>query len=37
MLKSRTVEESMVQRFGLMQEYDKKYLSDARKALKNMR
>jgi uncharacterized protein involved in exopolysaccharide biosynthesis len=32
MLKSRTVEDAMVQHFGLMQEYDKKYLSDARKA-----
>ena len=32
MLKSRTVEDSMVQRFSLMQEYHKLYLSDARKA-----
>jgi uncharacterized protein involved in exopolysaccharide biosynthesis len=32
MLKSRTVENAMVSRFGLMQEYRKKYLSDARKA-----
>jgi uncharacterized protein involved in exopolysaccharide biosynthesis len=32
MLKSRTVENAMVKRFGLMQEYRKKYLSDARKA-----
>jgi len=32
MLKSRTVEDAMVQRFGLMQEYHKRYLSDARKA-----
>src|ERR1035438_2193161 len=32
MLKSRTVEEAMVQHFGLMQEYDQKYLSDACKA-----
>jgi uncharacterized protein involved in exopolysaccharide biosynthesis len=32
MLKSRTVEDAMVNRFGLMQEYHKKYLSDARKA-----
>lgn len=31
MLKSRTVEDAMVTRFGLMQEYHKKYLSDARK------
>lgn len=29
MLRSRTVEEAMVQHFGLMQEYHKKYLSDA--------
>jgi uncharacterized protein involved in exopolysaccharide biosynthesis len=32
MLKSRTVEDAMVQRFGLMQEYHAKYLSDARNA-----
>jgi tyrosine-protein kinase Etk/Wzc len=32
MLKSRTVEEAMVQHFGLMREYDQKYLSDACKA-----
>ncbi len=32
MLKSRTVEGAMVQRFSLMQEYHKKYPSDARKA-----
>ncbi len=31
MLQSRTVEDAMVRHFGLMQEYDKKYLSDARK------
>jgi tyrosine-protein kinase Etk/Wzc len=31
MLKSRTVEDAMVQRFELMQEYREKYLSDARK------
>lgn len=31
MFKSRTVEDAMVQRFGLMQEYREKYLSDARK------
>jgi uncharacterized protein involved in exopolysaccharide biosynthesis len=32
MFKSRTVEDAMVQHFGLMQEYHAKYLSDARKA-----
>lgn len=32
MLKSRTVEDAMVQKFGLMQEYHKRYFSDARKA-----
>ena len=31
MLKSRTVEDAMVQHFGLMQEYHRRYLSDARK------
>ena len=31
MFKSRTVEDAMVRRFGLMQEYHKRYLSDARK------
>jgi len=31
MLKSRTVEDAMVQHFELMQEYHKRYLSDARK------
>jgi tyrosine-protein kinase Etk/Wzc len=31
MLKSRTVEDAMVQHFGLMQEYRSRYLSDARK------
>jgi len=31
MLKSRTVEDGMVQRFGLMQEYHSKYPSDARR------
>lgn len=31
MLKSRTVEDAMVQHFGLMQEYRTQYLSDARK------
>ena len=32
MLKSRTVEDAMVQNFGLMQEYNQRYISDARKA-----
>lgn len=32
MLKSRTVEDAMVQHYGLMQEYHAKYLSDAIKA-----
>ena len=32
MFKSRTVEDAMVQHFGLMQEYHAKYPSDARKA-----
>src|SRR6185437_10155424 len=31
MLKSRTVEDAMVNRYGMMQEYRKKYLSDARR------
>jgi tyrosine-protein kinase Etk/Wzc len=31
MLQSQTVEDAMVQHFGLMQEYHKRYLSDARK------
>jgi uncharacterized protein involved in exopolysaccharide biosynthesis len=31
MLSSRTVEDAMVQHFGLMEEYNKKYLSDARR------
>ena len=35
MLKSRTVEDGMVEHFGLMQEYHKKYLSDARKAFES--
>jgi uncharacterized protein involved in exopolysaccharide biosynthesis len=35
MLKSRTVEDAMVQHFGLMQEYRKKYLSDARKTFED--
>jgi tyrosine-protein kinase Etk/Wzc len=35
MLQSRTVEDAMVQHFGLMQEYHQKYLSDARKAFES--
>jgi uncharacterized protein involved in exopolysaccharide biosynthesis len=35
MLKSRTIEDAMVQRYGLMQEYHKKLPSDARKAFEN--
>ncbi|MBS1804118.1 MAG: chain length determinant family protein [Acidobacteria bacterium] len=35
MLKSRTVEDAMVQRFELMQEYRKKFASDARHELEN--
>ncbi len=35
MLKSRTVEDGMIQKFDLMQEYDKKYLSDARKVFES--
>ncbi len=35
MLQSRTVEDSMIQRFGLMQEYHKRLLSDARKELED--
>jgi len=31
MFKSQTVEDGMIQRFGLMQEYHERYLSDARK------
>lgn len=31
MLKSRSVEDGMISRFGLMREYKKKYMSDARK------
>lgn len=34
-LKSRTVEDAMIQRFGLMKEYEKKRVSDARKAFEN--
>lgn len=35
MLRSRTVEDAMVQRFGLMQEYHSRLLSDARKSLEH--
>ena len=35
MLQSRTVEDAMVQHFGLMQEYHAKLLSDARKAFES--
>jgi uncharacterized protein involved in exopolysaccharide biosynthesis len=35
MFKSRTVEDAMVQHFGLMQEYRAKYPSDARKAFES--
>jgi tyrosine-protein kinase Etk/Wzc len=35
MLQSQTVEDAIVQHFGLMQEYHKRYLSDARKDLEN--
>jgi uncharacterized protein involved in exopolysaccharide biosynthesis len=35
MLTSRTVEDAMVDRFGLMQEYHSRYRSDARKAFAN--
>ncbi len=35
MFKSRTVEDSMVQHFGLLQEYHARYLSDARKAFEH--
>jgi uncharacterized protein involved in exopolysaccharide biosynthesis len=35
MLKSRTVEEAMVQHFGLMQEYKQKYVSDACKVFEH--
>lgn len=31
MMRSRTVEDAMIQRFGLMQEYQERYLSDCRK------
>src|ERR1039458_3533060 len=33
MLKSKVVEDPIIQRFGLMQEYHRKYISDARKSL----
>jgi uncharacterized protein involved in exopolysaccharide biosynthesis len=33
LLKSRTVEDGVIQRFGLLQEYDKKLMSSARKTL----
>ena len=35
MFKSDTVEDGVVQRFGLMQEYKRKHLSDARKAMES--
>jgi tyrosine-protein kinase Etk/Wzc len=35
MFKSRTVEDAMIDRFGLMQEYHKRYRSDARKKLEH--
>jgi len=35
MFKSRTVEDAMIQRFGLMVEYHQKYMSTARKAFEN--
>ncbi len=35
MLQSRTVEDAMVKKYGLMQEYHAHYLSDARKAFEN--
>jgi uncharacterized protein involved in exopolysaccharide biosynthesis len=35
MLQSRTVEDAMVKQFGLMQEYHKRYVSDARKAFES--
>jgi len=34
-LKSRTIEDAMIQRFGLMSEYRSKRMSDTRKALEN--
>src|SRR6185312_5954686 len=35
MFKSQTVEDGMIQRFGLMQEYHKRFISDARKQFEN--
>jgi tyrosine-protein kinase Etk/Wzc len=35
LLTSRTVEDAMIQRFGLMQEYHEKHLSDTRKVLEH--
>jgi len=35
MLKSRTVEDAVIQRFGLMQEYRERYLSNTRKELES--
>jgi tyrosine-protein kinase Etk/Wzc len=35
MLKSRTVEDAMIRKFGLMQEYHKRYLTDTRKAFEH--
>jgi tyrosine-protein kinase Etk/Wzc len=35
MFKSRTVEDAMIQHFGLMQEYHEQYPSDARRAFEN--
>ena len=35
MLRSRTVEDAMIAQFNLMQEYKKRYLSDARKAFES--
>jgi tyrosine-protein kinase Etk/Wzc len=35
MLKSRTVEDAMVQKYHLMDQYHRRYLSDARKAFEN--
>lgn len=35
MFKSRTVEDAMIRRFGLMEEYHQKYMSTARKAFEN--
>ena len=35
LFRSEALENSMIERFGLMQEYDKKFLSDARKAFES--